>query len=991
MAVEQQGTLIVRVDNARNITKLLKDKKSKLSDSYCEIHIGDTKNVTSVANHELNELTWNNEFIVELKSLNDIYIEIRLYALELSKGKDKDQSKPWLLGSYNTLLRILDLPKSLDSAKPKWYCLYEEENSSSTTNIKSMRKKSSSAINQHSMGKRVAGEVKLTISADYGSLMDGLRRQTIMLQNSGDAEVKAQNSGNFDRVHNAIEAKLKAVKIQIWEKKRYAIQAEKQLAIMVEALGNSPQQDEVRIKIEGLEKEIQAMEDDIGEKVLEDPRKVEMRKSVIDTTVSTTKSDTVPEGVRPRQARLSKSSTKRQNHTLSKGKVQLKMKCTTAWLTSDDHLSATVGDVLTVLHNKNPDWVYCQRGDTKGYIPKSCLTVIESTDDEELKLPEGYIPIKPRAPDEANASSNQTRESVVSYKPNTFKSLLTKANTRSSLSYEESEREKFNLFVANTNSTLSKHSEWYTVVDDKIDRILHTMTILSERVMASEDDCNSAQSTASDLPEASSPLSISKVHKPKPIKKMFSRNVGASARNSTGFMNSSQESTCSTIDGGSSSTRMKLEMKLMESEYEAKVKDLQAQLKNKDALILHRELEMKNTLLNFFEANCAFPAKTTIPDTDFNISDEELEVPITQESERIDLELKSSCERLRTVKAQIILARQTRQRENLANVNDKLNETEELLRLELSGESKESPPSFPQPSSHPLFKSEGAQLSSSSGPPPPPPPPSANWEPSKVEKAKSQPQSNDVLGSDMEKLLLNKLDQLDKLDNILHKLNTLQFSGAMVVGGDPERTMEIVQKEMETELAIIIDDSMTDKAREDANIKYEKLMNELDKHPDYKQMILKQKEELEAKNAPLNKAAWEDLHNNFTNEQTAADEELRKRLAKNPELALMNTDTKVISTLHQNDFRKFVFRGCSSQELRAIYHVLPKFRNDQVEQNEWKQRLQSKIPELEEQERVQAKSPKRVVTHRKLVRKAGNGSSNFMDELKARQHNSGEA
>ncbi|KNC69933.1 hypothetical protein SARC_17546, partial [Sphaeroforma arctica JP610] len=64
-------------------------------------------------------------------------------------------------------------------------------------------------------------------------------------------------------------------------------------------------------------------------------------------------------------------------------------------------------------------------------------------------------------------------------------------------------------------------------------------------------------------------------------------------------------------------------------------------------------------------------------------------------------------------------------------------------------------------------------------------------------------------------------------------------------GDDPARTVEIIQDEMKGELEIIMDDTMTEKARADANIKYEKLMNELDKHPNYKQMLMKQADELE--------------------------------------------------------------------------------------------------------------------------------------------------
>ncbi|KNC76535.1 hypothetical protein SARC_10969, partial [Sphaeroforma arctica JP610] len=85
---------------------------------------------------------------------------------------------------------------------------------------------------------------------------------------------------------------------------------------------------------------------------------------------------------------------------------------------------------------------------------------------------------------------------------------------------------------------------------------------------------------------------------------------------------------------------------------------------------------------------------------------------------------------------------------------------------------------------------------------------------------------------------------------------------------------------------------------------------------------------------PLNKAAWEACKGRFTRKKAATDEEMQKKIAKNPELSLIDVDSKIIGNLHQNDFRQFVLLGLSSKELRAIYYVLPKFRSDQTIQIE---------------------------------------------------------
>lgn len=56
---------------------------------------------------------------------------------------------------------------------------------------------------------------------------------------------------------------------------------------------------------------------------------------------------------------------------------------------------------------------------------------------------------------------------------------------------------------------------------------------------------------------------------------------------------------------------------------------------------------------------------------------------------------------------------------------------------------------------------------------------------------------------------------------------------------------------------------------------------------------------------------------------------MKKRLQRNPELALIGQEAPGILTRHEAEFKTFTIQGLSTHELRAIYHNLPKFRKDQ--------------------------------------------------------------
>lgn len=92
---------------------------------------------------------------------------------------------------------------------------------------------------------------------------------------------------------------------------------------------------------------------------------------------------------------------------------------------------------------------------------------------------------------------------------------------------------------------------------------------------------------------------------------------------------------------------------------------------------------------------------------------------------------------------------------------------------------------------------------------------------------------------------------------------------------------------------------------------------------------------------PLNDAALAELRPIYAAPVLEADS--RRRLARNPELALIAQDKQAILARHQNDYKMFSLTGLSNQELRAILASLPEYRRDQRVQLEFRDRLEELI------------------------------------------------
>jgi len=205
-------------------------------------------------------------------------------------------------------------------------------------------------------------------------------------------------------------------------------------------------------------------------------------------------------------------------------------------------------------------------------------------------------------------------------------------------------------------------------------------------------------------------------------------------------------------------------------------------------------------------------------------------------------------------------------------------------------------------------------------------------------------------------ILVSKLEKLDKLDELLKKLNNM--STMMPLPESEGRTYADLKKEMEELQKIIFDDKTSDKDREDANIKFEKIFIELQQTSEYKQELEKMNDDKRKLNEPLNKEALEKMMKKYSAENLRKDEELQEKLRTSPELQLIGMDPKLILSKHQNDFAQYFLRGLELDELRGILASLPKFRKDQKKQKEWVDQLESKIEQLAKQP-AKAKPPKK--------------------------------
>jgi hypothetical protein len=109
-------------------------------------------------------------------------------------------------------------------------------------------------------------------------------------------------------------------------------------------------------------------------------------------------------------------------------------------------------------------------------------------------------------------------------------------------------------------------------------------------------------------------------------------------------------------------------------------------------------------------------------------------------------------------------------------------------------------------------------------------------------------------------------------------------------------------------------------------------------------------------NKPLNDAALAELRAIYAGD--VVDPDARRRLARNPELALIGQDKQAILARHQNDYKMFSLTGLSSKELRAILAALPEYRKDQRVQLEFRDRLEELIESVGRREGDTKPKPK---------------------------------
>eukprot|EP01111_Echinosteliopsis_oligospora_P013824 TRINITY_DN5058_c0_g1_i1.p1 TRINITY_DN5058_c0_g1~~TRINITY_DN5058_c0_g1_i1.p1 ORF type:complete len:532 (-),score=183.76 TRINITY_DN5058_c0_g1_i1:46-1641(-) len=237
--------------------------------------------------------------------------------------------------------------------------------------------------------------------------------------------------------------------------------------------------------------------------------------------------------------------------------------------------------------------------------------------------------------------------------------------------------------------------------------------------------------------------------------------------------------------------------------------------------------------------------------------------------------------------------------------------------------------------------------------------------------------------------VVGKLNVLDKLDELMRKIDTLKVTGgglpADVAGG---RNYTELKTEIEEWQKIIVDDSgkYTDKEKEDANIKWEKTFEELKKTPEYKAEVAAALEEKRKINEPLNKAALEKMIVVYTPDKIKNDKPTKDRVTKSPELALIGMDPKAILAKHQNDFTQYLLHNLEMDELRAIRASLPKFRNDQKRQLDWVETLENKI-EMKAKEPPKKPAPPKApaIKFKPPPPPAGGAPVDMFAELKARR------
>ncbi|XP_063934639.1 uncharacterized protein LOC135146401 [Zophobas morio] len=367
------------------------------------------------------------------------------------------------------------------------------------------------------------------------------------------------------------------------------------------------------------------------------------------------------------------------------------------------------------------------------------------------------------------------------------------------------------------------------------------------------------------------------------------------------------------------------------TDVDTRIVQLEAELARKEAIIVQLDLLLKKTMLSFGE-NASLSVMQEL--TSFDIKNG-LEVFSDEEENQL---LKKKNELLRSLS----VANKKFAEVRLRKLREEVNE------LEISLKKSQAIPA-PSPLSAPAL-----------------PIPLSSPTPAKG-----------VVPQDIDSIL-TQLEKLDKLDSILTKLNEMNVPRLNQGLSGPMRSLEDIQGDMKKELEVIMSETATEREREMANIQYEQLIAEMEKCPEFQEEQKRIKKQKEEKEMPLNRAAWEKLKDEFLPDRLI-NEDVRKRLQRNPELALISINKEQILQRHANDFRAFVLNGLSSEELRALYYNLPDFKQDQPVQSEFKQRVFEKIDETacREEELRKNPQPKKVAKKLKFQKVSGN----LMDEL----------
>ncbi len=231
-----------------------------------------------------------------------------------------------------------------------------------------------------------------------------------------------------------------------------------------------------------------------------------------------------------------------------------------------------------------------------------------------------------------------------------------------------------------------------------------------------------------------------------------------------------------------------------------------------------------------------------------------------------------------------------------------------------------------------------------------------------LQSAPDQDATRSVTELTLAERITSKLEKLEMLDQILKKLDNMPapvFMAGMMTGmpTGPVRSANDIRAEMQEVQTVLMDSTTTPQVVEDANIRLEKLIQELERTPEFKEEQRKLKEEKRKKNEPLNKDALERMKLVYTATAMRSDAKIRQKVQDSPELRLITMNPGQIIARHANDFKAMSLRGITLDEIRAIAGVLPAFRRDQQVQIEFAERVEAKIDEMAEAAEKAAANP----------------------------------